>query len=71
MCNLKDSIDQAQAILVLTRWAEFEDLPNLLVNRPEPPLVIDGRRLLDPSSVARYEGIGFGNLKPIGSPSVL
>ena len=57
--TLSDAIHDAQAILLLTRWPEFKGLPVLLSNRSEPPIIIDGRRLLDPRSVARYEGIGF------------
>lgn len=63
LCNLKESVAQTQAILLLTRWDEFKDLPNLVSTLPDPPVVIDGRRLLDSFSVPRYEGIGFGKSK--------
>jgi UDPglucose 6-dehydrogenase len=56
--DLEDAISGAEAILLMTRWAEFERLPSLLDTREPQPLVVDGRRLLDPDSVERYEGIG-------------
>lgn len=56
--NLEDAIFEAEAILLMTRWTEFERLPSLLRTREQQPLVVDGRRLLDPDSVTRYEGIG-------------
>jgi UDPglucose 6-dehydrogenase/GDP-mannose 6-dehydrogenase len=59
MCSLEESLRNAQGVLLLTRWPEFKDLPRLLSDLPEAPVVIDGRRLLEPSSVARYEGIGL------------
>ena len=66
--TLSEAVDDAQAILLLTRWPEFKNLPVLLSNRSEPPIVIDGRRLLDPASVARYEGIGFRASQPKDVP---
>src|SRR5262249_45791792 len=51
---------EADAILLVTRWPEFGDLPRLLAARcRNPPLLIDGRRLVDPHAVSRYRGIGL------------
>lgn len=57
--DLSEAIDDAQAILIMTRWPQFMKLPALLAERDNQPLVIDGRRMLDKNSVARYEGIGL------------
>ncbi len=57
--DLSQTIDDVQAILILTRWKEFMQLPELLKDMEEPPLVIDGRRMLDKSSIKRYDGIGL------------
>lgn len=57
--DLEDAIAGAKAVLLMTRWNEFKRLPKLLQSRDPQPLVVDGRRLLDPSSVERYEGIGL------------
>ena len=57
--NLRQTIESAQAIVLLTRWEEFRKLPELLVDLNSQPVVIDGRRMLDKTSIARYEGIGL------------
>jgi len=57
--DLAAAIEGAEAILVMTRWPEFEALPGLIADAPAPPLVIDGRRMLGKHSVPRYAGIGL------------
>lgn len=57
--DLEDAVSGSQAILLMTRWSEFERLPSLLRSHDPQPLVVDGRRLLNPDSVERYEGIGL------------
>ena len=49
----------ADAVVVVTRWKEFEELPALVAKMARPPLVFDGRRMLDRGAVARYDGIGL------------
>ena len=61
--NLSEAIAEAQAIILLTRWPEFEQLPSLLSERHNPPPVIDGRRMLDKKAFSKYEGIGWSNGK--------
>lgn len=56
--SLEAAVDGAEALLLVTRWREFRKLSQLLSGRPNPPVLIDGRRLIDPDSVPRYEGIG-------------
>jgi UDPglucose 6-dehydrogenase/GDP-mannose 6-dehydrogenase len=58
MSTLESTVEAAEALLLVTRWREFERLPHLLAGLPQPPLLVDGRRMIDPASVARYEGIG-------------
>jgi UDPglucose 6-dehydrogenase/GDP-mannose 6-dehydrogenase len=57
--DLAEAVDGAEAILLMTRWPEFERLPALIAEAAVPPLVIDGRRMLPKDSVARYEGVGL------------
>ena len=57
--SLADAVEQAQAIVILTSWEEFKQLPHLVNALAHPPVVIDGRRMIDRRSVARYSGIGF------------
>ncbi|NOT07139.1 MAG: UDP-glucose/GDP-mannose dehydrogenase family protein [Gemmatimonadales bacterium] len=58
--DLAVAIGGAEAIVIATRWDEFRRLPRLLDGVVPQPLVVDGRRLLPPKSVSRYEGIGRG-----------
>lgn len=58
--SVKASIEGAEAIVVATAWPEFETLPAMINGSAPAPLVIDGRRMFAPDSVARYEGVGRG-----------
>ena len=58
LATLGEAIAGADALLLVTRWAEFRELPALLVSMSSPPLLVDGRRIVEPASVPRYEGIG-------------
>jgi UDPglucose 6-dehydrogenase/GDP-mannose 6-dehydrogenase len=59
-CNdLNETINDAQAILLVTRWEEFTCIPELINQLDQPPLVIDGRRMLQKNQIKRYEGIGL------------
>jgi UDPglucose 6-dehydrogenase/GDP-mannose 6-dehydrogenase len=55
---VEDAVRDADAVLVVTRWHEFAALPEVLAALDADPVVVDGRRMLDPSSVPHYEGIG-------------
>jgi UDPglucose 6-dehydrogenase len=56
--SLEDVLADVDAALLVTRWAEFQRLPELLQGRAKQPVVIDGRRVLKADSLARYDGIG-------------
>ena len=58
--SLVEALEGADAVLVVTRWQEFEQLPEKLSGLDNPPVVVDGRRMISPTSVERYEGIGGG-----------
>jgi UDPglucose 6-dehydrogenase len=58
-----EAVEGADALLVLTEWAEFAEIsPWAIAHRLRRPLVVDGRNILDPDSVAaaglRYRGVG-------------
>jgi UDPglucose 6-dehydrogenase/GDP-mannose 6-dehydrogenase len=57
--SLEKSLDGAEAVVLVTRWKEFERVPGLLSALAHPPVLVDGRRMLDKASVKRYEGIGL------------
>lgn len=59
--NLSDAVRDAEAVLLMTRWPEFERLPELVRSLTTPPLVIDGRRMLAKDTLPWYEGIGLGS----------
>ena len=57
--NIREAIDGTQAVVLLTRWSEFYQVPELLSEMDSPPVIIDGRRMLDKHHVNNYEGIGL------------
>jgi UDPglucose 6-dehydrogenase len=56
--SLSTAVQGAQVIVIVTRWPEFQQLRELLSGATNQPLVVDGRRVLDPRAFERYEGIG-------------
>jgi UDPglucose 6-dehydrogenase/GDP-mannose 6-dehydrogenase len=58
--DLTAAISGAKAVVLVTRWPEFAALPGLLAPMADPPVVVDGRRMLEKDSVRRYDGIGLG-----------
>ncbi len=61
--SLADSLDaclkDADAVILVTRWKEFNQVPAKLKAMAKPPVLIDGRRMLAKDSVPKYEGIGL------------
>ncbi|MGH8019524.1 MAG: UDP-glucose dehydrogenase family protein [Opitutaceae bacterium] len=57
--ELGTAVASAGVIVIMTRWNEFKQVPALIAGRDPQPLVVDGRRMLQKTSVARYEGIGL------------
>ncbi len=57
--DLPAAVSDCDAVVIVTRWPQFEQVPQLVGKLKQPPLVIDGRRMLPPDSVPRYEGIGL------------
>ncbi len=57
--DLDQAINGVQAVILLTRWHEFKNIPSMLEGIEPQPLFIDGRRMLDRHSIRKYEGIGL------------
>ncbi len=57
--SMKDAVKDADAVVVVTRWKEFEALAGVVAQMKPAPLVFDGRRMLDRAAFARYDGIGL------------
>jgi UDPglucose 6-dehydrogenase len=60
--DLLEAVCDVEAVVLVTRWKDFEAVPDLLAGLDPQPVVIDGRRMLDRESVERYDGIGYGGL---------
>lgn len=57
--SLETAVTGVDAVLLVTRWAQFQQLPALLARQAAPPLLIDGRRMLARDAYFRYDGIGL------------
>ncbi len=57
--DLVEAIADVHAVVLVTRWEEFQRVPELLAEVQPQPLFIDGRRMLDKRTITRYEGIGL------------
>jgi UDPglucose 6-dehydrogenase/GDP-mannose 6-dehydrogenase len=55
---LRDAIAGRRAIVLVTRWREYEELPELVAETGRQLLVVDGRRVLEKSRFERYVGVG-------------
>jgi len=56
---ITDALESADAIVLVTRWSEFKRVPELLSKYNPDAIVIDGRRMLDKTTLPKYEGIGL------------
>jgi UDPglucose 6-dehydrogenase/GDP-mannose 6-dehydrogenase len=57
--ELEQAMTDVDAILLVTRWEDFQRVPELLAKIRPQPVFIDGRRMLDKRAIARYDGIGL------------
>ena len=57
--TVKEAVKGVDAIVLVTRWQEFETLPDIINDMDVAPLLVDGRRMIDKNAVPRYEGIGL------------
>lgn len=61
--NYCDTLDAAlvdiDAVVVVTPWKEFRDVPAQLAAKQPKVVFVDGRRAYDKQAVANYEGIGL------------
>lgn len=56
--SMEEAVSGADAVLLVTRWPEFAELPRLIAASTKRPVLIDGRRMIAPDSVPRYRGVG-------------
>jgi UDPglucose 6-dehydrogenase/GDP-mannose 6-dehydrogenase len=58
--SIEETLENAQAVLLLTRWQQFESVPDIIRSMKIDPVVVDGRRMLNRNDFEHYEGIGIG-----------
>ena len=59
--SIGDAIDGVDAIVLVTAWEEFAQLPDLINEASPAPVLVDGRRIIDKCAVPKYEGIGLAS----------
>ena len=54
--SLEEAVSDADAVIVVTPWKDFEAVPRLLSERV---VFVDARRAFDRHGIPNYEGIGL------------
>jgi UDPglucose 6-dehydrogenase len=57
--NVPSAVENADAVIVVTPWEEFQTVPALVRAQMPEPVLIDCRRAFPKDSVSRYEGVGL------------
>jgi UDPglucose 6-dehydrogenase len=57
--TLEEAIEGVDSIVLVTRWKEFQRVPELLKKVNPYTILVDGRRMLDKRLITHYEGIGL------------
>lgn len=55
--SLEDALSDIDAVVVVTPWKEFHDVPARLAGRKV--VFVDGRRAFEKQGIANYEGVGL------------
>jgi UDPglucose 6-dehydrogenase len=58
--DLEDALAEAEAVVLVTRWEHYRDVPGMLARLNPSAVLVDGRRMLERDSVSHYVGIGAG-----------
>jgi UDPglucose 6-dehydrogenase/GDP-mannose 6-dehydrogenase len=57
--SMKDCVEHATAVVIVTRWDEFKQLPGLLAEINPKAFIVDGRRMIDKDAYPHYAWIGM------------
>jgi len=57
--TLEEAIANVDAVVLVTRWEQFRDVPERIARLNPEAVFVDGRRMLDKHRFAHYEGIGL------------
>lgn len=59
--DLSAAVSDAEAVLLVTSWPQYQEVPVLLEEAVRRPLLVDGRRYLKRTTYPRYVGIGMSS----------
>jgi UDPglucose 6-dehydrogenase len=68
--TLAEAVEGVDAVLLITRWDEFRIVPQLIRRQSSPPLLVDGRGMINAASVPKYDGIGLSLSRQHATPLV-
>jgi UDPglucose 6-dehydrogenase len=57
--TLEEALASVDAVVLVTRWRQFEEVPEMVARLNPEAVFVDGRRMLDKHRFAHYEGIGL------------
>jgi len=57
--TLEEALKDVDAVVLVTRWEQFREVPDLLARVNPKAVFVDGRRMLDKHLFTNYEGIGL------------
>jgi UDPglucose 6-dehydrogenase len=57
--DLRSAVADVDAVIVVTPWKDFEEVPELLRDRQPPVVFVDGRRAFNQNCLPKYLGIGL------------
>ncbi len=58
--DLNAALNGVDAVIVVTPWDDYRDLPALIRAKAQQPVFIDARRAFDRTEILRYDGVGLG-----------
>jgi UDPglucose 6-dehydrogenase/GDP-mannose 6-dehydrogenase len=57
--TLEETLASVDAVVLVTRWGQFEEVPGIVSRLNPEAIFVDGRRMLDKHRFTHYEGIGL------------
>ena len=57
--TLEEALENVDAVVLVTRWEQFRDVPQRIARLNPEAVFVDGRRMLDKHLFTHYEGIGL------------
>ena len=57
--SIAEAVTNVDAVVLVTRWSQFEEVPETLSRLNPHAIFVDGRRMLEKHRFSHYEGIGL------------